>query len=229
MKFGEKLTELRKSAGYSQQEVAQHISLHCTPITNRAVSKWETGACYPDAIQFLWLCELYGVADGSSTFLNIGSNDPFCGLNREGIQAARDYVELLRLSERYSQSAKSKKSTKRIIQLFDLPVSAGTGVFLDSDNYEPYEADDIPPDVNFAVRISGDSMEPLLHDGQIVFVQRTPTLEQDEIGIFVFNGDSYCKKLDKHDGLRLISLNEKYKPINIRYAYDLRVIGRVVF
>lgn len=228
MNFGAKLTELRKSAGYSQQEVAEHISRHCAPITNRAVSKWETGASYPDAVQFIWLCELYGVADVASTFLNIGVNDPFFGLNREGIAAAREYVELLLLSEKYSANKKREVVPIRSIPLYDLPVSAGTGVFLDSDNYELYESTDIPPEANFAVRISGDSMMPLLSNGQTVFVRRTVSIEDGEIGIFVYNGDSYCKKLEKSNGLRLVSLNDKYKPINVKYAYDLRVVGKVI-
>ncbi len=188
----------------------------------------ETGASSPDAEQFIWLCELYGVSDVCSEFLNIGGRDPLHGLNREGIRAAKDYIELLLLSERYSAALKPRSSTRRVVPLFDLPVSAGTGVFLDSNDYEPYEADDLPPEANFAVRISGDSMEPLLHDGQIVAVQRTSVLENGEIGIFVFNGDSYCKKLEKDGGLKLVSLNKQYKPIIVKYAYDLRVVGRVL-
>ena len=47
--FGRKLAELRKACKLNQTEVAQKISLECAtlfnrdPITNRAVSKWETG------------------------------------------------------------------------------------------------------------------------------------------------------------------------------------------
>ncbi len=228
MDFGEKLTELRKAAGYSQQEVARLISLHLAPITNRAVSKWETGATYPDAMQFIWLCEIYGVADVASAFLGISGNDPLAGLNREGVRMLREYAELLRLSPKYAEAAEVKELPKRIVPLYDLPVSAGTGVFLDSDSFEPYESEDIPPEANFAVRISGDSMEPLLNDGQVVFVQSVNTLEHGEIGVFVYNGDAYCKKLDREGGLKLISLNPKYSPINIKYAYDLRVVGKVI-
>jgi phage repressor protein C with HTH and peptisase S24 domain len=71
-------------------------------------------------------------------------------------------------------------------------------------------------------------MEPVYHDGQIVFVRSTTELASGDIGIFIYNGDSYCKKLDKSDGLRLMSLNPRYKPISIKYAYELRVVGKVV-
>ena len=228
MKFGEKLTELRKAAGYSQQEVAALLSLHLAPITNRAISKWETGATYPDAMQFIWLCEIYGVADVASAFLNIAGNDPLSGLNGDGVRMVREYAELLRLSPKYAETPPEAVRPKRIVPLYDLPVSAGTGVFLDSDNFEPYESEDVPPEANFAVRISGDSMEPLLKDGQVVFVQSATSLEPGEIGIFVYNGDAFCKRLERDGGVKLVSLNKKYSPINVKYAYDLRVVGRVI-
>ena len=228
MKLGEKLMELRKAAGYSQQEVAALISMHLTPITNRAISKWETGATYPDAMQFIWLCEIYGVADVASEFLNIAGNDPLAGLNESGVRMVREYAELLRMSPKYAEVPPEASKPKRIVPLYDLPVSAGTGVFLDSDNFEPFESEDVPPEANFAVRISGDSMEPLLHDGQVVFVQSATSVEPGEIGIFVYNGDAFCKRLERDGGLKLVSLNKRYAPINIKYAYDLRVVGRVI-
>lgn len=227
MDIGKKLTELRKASGYSQQDVARMLSRHTAPITNRAVSKWETGASYPDAEQFIWLCEIYGVVDVVSEFLGMGSDSPYAGLNRDGILMANEFLALLRLSDLYSDRRR-RGDVRRVVPLYDLPVSAGTGIFLDSDNYESYEADDIPPDANFAVRISGDSMEPDFKSGQIVYVKSTTELNTGDIGIFVYNGDSYLKKLDRTDGIRLISLNPKYNPINIKYAYELRVVGKVV-
>ena len=230
MKLGDKLTELRKAAGYSQQEVAKLISMRLEPITNRAVSKWETGATYPDAMQFIWLCEIYGVADVASTFLGISGSDPAAGLNREGANMLREYAELLRLSPKYSEAAPvpEVKRPMRVVPLYDLPVSAGTGVFLDSDNFEPYESQDVPPEANFAVRVSGDSMEPLLRNGQVVFVQSATSLEQGDIGIFIYVGDAYCKKLDRENGIKLVSLNPRYNPINVKRSYDLRIVGRVI-
>ena len=230
MDIGKKLMELRRSSGLSQQEVARLISLHTGPITNRAVSKWETGASLPDAAQFVWLCEIYGVTDVVSEFLGIGTGSPFSGLNPEGVRMAGEFISLLKLSDAYAEvePIREKRSAARVVPLYDLPVSAGTGIFLDSNNFESYEADDIPPEANFAVRISGDSMAPELNDGQIVYVKSCTELEDGDIGIFVYNGDSYCKVLDRSNGLRLVSINPRYTPISIKYAYELRVVGKVV-
>ena len=81
--------------------------------------------------------------------------------------------------------------------------------FLDSDNYDLIEVgEDVPANTDFGVRIAGDSMEPRFRDGQIVWVHQQQTVENGEIGIFLYNGDSYCKKFSStEDGVQLISLN----------------------
>ena len=71
-------------------------------------------------------------------------------------------------------------------------------------------------------------MTPLYTDGQIVYVRQQPDLKPGEIGIFVLNGEAYCKKLETDGGIKLISLNPNYKPIKVKYSYELRVIGKVV-
>ena len=115
--------------------------------------------------------------------------------------------------------------------LYDLPASAGTGVFLDSDHYEivSYPASMIPLDTTFGVRISGDSMIPMIRDGDIALIKRQPMVEDGEIGVFVVNGDSYCKQYSLH-GKRpfLLSLNEAYPPIPVTQNDEVRVIGKVL-
>lgn len=234
--FGKKLSALRKACGLNQTEVAQKVSLEGAtlfnrdPITNRAVSKWETGDSLPDAQQFISLCGLYGVTDVQSVFRSEErSDDPFCGLNRAGVERAREYISMLRENPAFSKQAKITR-IKRQIPLYDLPASAGSGVFLDSDSYTLVDVDEnVPEAATMAVRISGDSMMPLLNDGQIVYVRQQQELANGEIGIFVLNGEAFCKKLDSESGgVRLISLNPKYQPIKIKYSYELRVIGKVV-
>ena len=55
-----------------------------------------------------------------------------------------------------------------------MPVSAGTGKFLDNDSYEEVEVgSEVPETADFGVRISGDSMMPRYLDKQIVWIQKT--------------------------------------------------------
>ena len=110
--FGRKLAELRKACKLNQTEVAQKISLECAtlfnrdPITNRAVSKWETGDSLPDAQQFISLCGIYGVSDVHRVFRSKEcSDDPFYGLNRVGMERANEYISMLRENPSFSHQA----------------------------------------------------------------------------------------------------------------------------
>ena len=47
LKFGENLRALRQNAGITQDRLAEYLG-----ITSQAVSRWESGICYPD-LEFL--------------------------------------------------------------------------------------------------------------------------------------------------------------------------------
>ena len=60
-------------------------------------------------------------------------------------------------------------------------------------------------------------------------VKRQETLRPGEIGIFLYNGEGFCKRLDM-DGRSpvLTSLNRQYSPIRVKEGDEFRVFGRVV-
>ena len=87
----------------------------------------------------------------------------------------------------------------------------------------------LPEDITFGVRISGDSMEPEFHDGQIAWVLQQESVANGEIGIFALNGEAYIKKLQNDkEGIFLISLNEKYAPIKVSENDRLDIFGKVL-
>jgi len=62
-----------------------------------------------------------------------------------------------------------------------------------------------------------------------VWVRQQDSVEENQIGVFVLNGDALCKKLVAVSGrIFLRSLNEKYKDIPITEYDSLKVIGRVI-
>ena len=72
-------------------------------------------------------------------------------------------------------------------------------------------------------------MEPEYHNGEIAWIQQKDSISNGEVGIFYLNGDAYIKKLhDEPDGLFLISLNRKYKPITIQESDSFKIFGKVV-
>ena len=116
---------------------------------------------------------------------------------------------------------------RRPVPLYDLPVSAGPGVYLDDSIAEEISipSNERTASTDFALRISGNSMEPKYHDGDIVLVEDTDSVEIGELGIFVLDGNGYFKK---YGGDRLISLNSDYGDILLRDYAEAVCCGRVV-
>ena len=227
--IGEILNLRRKELGLSQSELAEKLSQSGIGITNQAISKWENGSTLPNAKQFLALCRALRIEDINGTFLGVGSGGILAGLDTTGRRKVMDYIELLHDSGRYELKAEPQVRT-RSLPLYSLPVSAGTGQFLDSDDYEMTEVGpEVSDSANFGVRVAGDSMEPRFHDGQTVWVSQQHSLMTGEIGIFLYDGNAYLKQLAaKDDILVLHSLNPAYDDIPISPELPLRVLGKVV-
>lgn len=56
MKLSEKIVRLRKSKGWSQEDLAQQLN-----VSRQAISRWEGGTAQPDAGNVLQLSNLFGV------------------------------------------------------------------------------------------------------------------------------------------------------------------------
>ena len=113
------------------------------------------------------------------------------------------------------------------IKLSQLPASAGTGVDLCEENYQimSIKASDLARQADFAVRVSGDSMETTFYDGDILLIESMPFINKGDIGIFVLNGDGYVKE---YGGDRLISHNKKYPDIRLTEHDVVICSGRVI-
>ena len=56
MKLSDKITQLRKSNGWSQEDLAEKLN-----VSRQAISRWEGAAAQPDAANILQLSRLFGV------------------------------------------------------------------------------------------------------------------------------------------------------------------------
>ena len=56
MAFGERLAELRRAHGLTQEAFAEQLN-----VSRQAVSKWESCRGYPEIDKILWICGRYGV------------------------------------------------------------------------------------------------------------------------------------------------------------------------
>ncbi len=233
-KYSDTLRELRKSHDYLQQDIADKLNKAGIQTTKTQVSRWETGINNPTIDQFVGLCGIYGVKDVYAVFANGDLSDLEYALNRQGMEKLADYKNLLITSGLYAPVKLEEKVIplcRRTAPMYDIGASAGTGQFLDSDSYEMVEVPDAVPDsATFGLHISGDSMAPTFEDGQAVWVQMQPTLENGEVGIFYLDGNAYVKEYRQTDkGVFLVSHNEKYAPIAIEEYNETRIYGKVVY
>ena len=122
---------------------------------------------------------------------------------------------------------KSEQGEEFYIDLCSLPASAGSGVQLDEGFTEPMQIKPTPiaKRANYAVRVSGNSMEDTYYDGDIVLVETCPDIAIGEIGIFIVNDQGYIKQRGEN---RLISLNPKSSDVDIHDGDVVYCRGRVL-
>lgn len=222
--LGDKLRKVRIDKGLSQQDAAA-----LTGIKYKTINDYENGKSRPDVEKLALLCKAYNTS--ADYFININtelnaSQDVLTVLELEHIKKYRtldeygkDMVNTVLEKELYRTNQQKAviygerpELADMVLELplYYMPVSAGGGNYLDSTDYEFISVADVSyaNKADFAVRISGDSMEPRFSTGDIILVQEQSAIDPGELGIFILNGDSLFKLFG---GDRLISLNENYE------------------
>lgn len=85
----------------------------------------------------------------------------------------------------------------------------------------------------FALTIRGDSMTPLLLDGDTVIVDPDAEINDNDIVVAMINDeDASCKRIRKYDkGYALIPENNQYRPIFVmdeKTESEIRIIGKAI-
>lgn len=101
------------------------------------------------------------------------------------------------------------------------------------DLYSFADIVEVPENIkaDFALTVKGDSMEPDIKNGSILYIQKADSVENGSIAIVELDGAVTCKKIYCYnDRIELISINPKYKPITIRESDNIyiKVIGKVI-
>lgn len=114
------------------------------------------------------------------------------------------------------------------VPLYRMAASAGYGDYLDNNLIsEEFEVSDSA--CSFAIKISGDSMEPDISDGAIALVKECEEIPNAHKGIAWYKGVCYCKKIVQSEkGLLLVSTNQKYKKIEIKDYDEYHLFGEVI-
>lgn len=208
----------------------------------------------PDLTNLFSLLEEDGAATGLSKATGISSGnicDWKSGRSKPNAETLVKVANYFECSVDYllgrTNTKELSKQSESVIHLIDMgeiiyidthpqPVSAGKGnIYIDDDPVQQlYPSTSISLKAAYCVRISGDSMYPNYLNGDIVYVDnKTKDLKNGDIGIFLYDGEAYCKEYYEESGIiKLISLNpnqEKYRPIIIKNdTFETRgkVIGK---
>lgn len=229
MEWFERVKELKKSTGINTKELSEKA---CVPLGT--LNKLLSGQTEKPKLDTL---EKIAAALGTTVkYLSDGEDDAevsaiaekFSRLDARGREAVMKTAdnELSRMEEEARRAA-SDVGLKRKIFIYDVPVSAGLGSFLDSSHSSAISlvVNDVTDRADYAVRVSGDSMEPRYFNNDIVIVESCGEVPVGKVGIFLYNGESYIKK---YGGDRLRSVNPKYKDIVFKENDDVRCLGLVL-
>lgn len=90
--------------------------------------------------------------------------------------------------------------------------AAGSGYQLIEERMQVWKVlyNDLTRKADFCIEVDGQSMEPMIEDGDIILIRQQPSVDVGEIGLFTVNDKGYVKKQGTD---RLISINKKFEDI----------------
>ena len=216
----EKLKARRKELKMTQNEIADQLG-----ISYQAYSAWERGVKGPSKEKVNRLEQLLKVPKGYFTEIEIVRL--YNTLSNKGknqvVGYARDLVQ--------------KEKTQKVISISEnlyeyhvyekMSAGIGASVYDDRDYDTVFFDDELAHD--FASWVSGDSMEPKYRNGSVALIRETGFDYDGAVYAVVCNNQTYIKRVYREEnGLRLVSINPKYRDIFISYDEDPRVVGIIV-
>lgn len=216
----EKLKARRKELKLTQKEIAEQLG-----ISFQAYSAWERGIKEPSQEKVSQLENILKVAKGYFTQIEIVRL--YNSLSKQGKEKVVLYARNL------AQEEQTQKVATMPERLYEYRVyermSAGIGASVyDDQNFDTvYFNEELAHD--FASWVAGDSMEPKYQNGSVALIRETGFDYDGAVYAVVCNNQTYIKRVYREeDGLRLVSINPKYKDIFISYEEDPRIVGIIV-
>lgn len=248
MSFSERVKRLKKEIGINNDALSAASGIPLSTLTKLLSGateepKLSSAIALADALG----CSLEYLATGKSEPMRLSDAETthiekYRALDAHGVRVC-DFI----LEEEYLRSSSMSRNTRveipeaifranatvsekprmRKIPLFADRVSAGGGVHLESSDATTISVveNEKTKRADFALRVSGNSMEPRYHDGDILLVENTPEIAVGELGIFICDGEGYFKQFG---GDCLISLNDEYAPIPLDSFGSFSCRGSVI-
>ncbi|MCB5222894.1 helix-turn-helix domain-containing protein [Lactiplantibacillus pentosus] len=223
MNVGDRMKSIRKQQGISADQLAESIG-----VSRSTIFRYEKGDIEKMPIEVVAnvasslhvsLIDLMGISNDS---ISEKITEIVSKLNPDRQQNVYNYAD-----------NQLKEQNGKVVNLPLVGKSAANPTELTYGDVEIEHDDftDVPHGADTAIRIQGDSMEPLIHDGQIIFYHRQEEVENGEIAIVEIDGDGVtCKQIYydyTSDEVILRSINKKYEPRHVKDD-QVRIIGRVI-
>ena len=248
MSFSTRLREARKRKGLSQAELG-----NAAGITKSTVSGYESGKSAPDHAKLL---AIMGALNIDANYLYQDDmaaqadrhpwHEPLTrayALASEPTQ--KNICKLLDiphvLPNTYSKRDQANAGRRRpaaaegtvSIRRYTDPAAAGFPDAAAGSDYTVLELPEaeVPAGASFAVGIRGASMEPMIKNGETVWVDERTGLADGDIAILMVGPEAFCKRVRLNAEGRIVRLeseNPLYFPIVGASLLDAKVIGKVI-
>jgi len=216
----EKLKARRKELKLTQKEIAEELG-----ISFQAYSAWERGIKEPSKEKVAQLEGILKVAKGYFTQIEIVRL--YNSLSKQGKEKVVLYARNLAQEEQAQKVADMSKRLYEYSVYERMSAGIGASVYGDQNFDTVYFNEELAHD--FASWVSGDSMEPKYQNGSVALIRETGFDYDGAVYAVVCNNQTYIKRVYREeDGLRLVSINPKYKDIFISYEEDPRIVGIIV-
>ncbi|WP_322391821.1 XRE family transcriptional regulator [Staphylococcus aureus] len=136
------------------------------------------------------------------------------------------------------------ESPSKIVQLDTLPVkkipvvskiSAGMPIYSEENliDYIYFATKNLSSNKEeFGLQVSGDSMDKLFQEGDVVVVEKDSTVENGQLGVVLVNGYNGTVKRIRYNNDQIILIPESNNPSHYPQVYgkddEIKIVGRVV-
>lgn len=227
---GEVIKKYRVKNNLSRPELAKMMD-----ISRNTLMNWENNKSCPDTRYVRELCQILGIPlyelfglpapelpiSQENTILSL-----YRKLNPSNRKLARRILSDMVEAETDARDAHLRKEYM-FIPLQSTPAAAGIGCPEVQTPPEPYftRKSRRSACADTIIMVSGASMEPKYHDGDLVYLKYTQDVEDGDDVVCVYHEGFIIKRM--HDR-KLFSLNESL-PFGENHEYDdIQVVGRVV-
>lgn len=227
--IGNQIKQLRKQYNMTQEDLAEKLGT-----TKQSVSRYENGVRKANQDVLFELCRIFDVKiddffpENDSEAIQSSDSEPILDIYNQ-LTPPRQQKVYHYAEEQLDEQQLREHSN--IYMIHGRASAAGSAIEVDDNDarMNVVNSSTIPNGADEIVKITGDSMEPLIKKGSSVYIRHQPTIEQGEIAIVRIEDIGVtCKKVYKNNQqVRLKSINTTYDDM-IFAADEITILGKVL-